>query len=324
MSAFTRFPATTLVCLFRPHAPQATRLAPSRAFRSFAPLRHGKKPALYNVSATPVPRQSPAKLTPAKPAAPSRTPALPGTAYGYIKQLAQRGSPTTLYEAPSHAWMKFGSWSTALFSFAYGGYTMSFYFSPPPGLAWWVGPSYSIIGIAFATVGTVFLLRTSGIVKTVRALPEMKGGAGMTPRLNLEVTVKSTLPFVKPAVLVVPCGDVALKSRIVAPMEFMSPLEKVERKKEEAVAKENKRKYEMAHLFTAPFRHAGRGARSAIRGTTQLFTGGGFGSLNVDGKSYRLDVTNAWMLDEGRALDRLVRVVGIDESRDSKWARIYK
>lgn len=327
MSAFAKSPAMNLfVCVARPCARQATSFTPSRSFRFLAPLRHSKNPPRPALSKSfspkqPVPKQTPSKQAPGKPTS-AAAPALPGTAYAYIRQLAQRGAPTTLYEAPSHAWMKFGSWSTSLFCYCYGGYTLSFYLAPPPGLAWWVGPSYSVIAIAFALVGTMFLLRTNGIVRTIRALPE--AGSHVTPRVNMEVTVKSTLPFARPKVLVVPCTDVALKSRIVADPEFMTPLEKVQKKKEEAREKEARRKYEMAHLFSAPFRHAWKGSKSAVRGMRQLFTGNGFGSLKVGGENYRLDVTNAWMLDEGRALDRLVKVVGIDESKDSKWARLYQ
>ncbi|KAL2111935.1 hypothetical protein VUR80DRAFT_9047 [Thermomyces stellatus] len=327
MSAFTKSPAASLfVCIARPHARQTASFIPSRSFRFLAPLRHSKNPQRPVLPKTlsakqPVSKQGPSKQAPAKPASPA-TVALPGTAYGYIKQLAQRGTPTTLYEAPSHTWMKLGSWSTSLFCFSYAGYTLTFYLNPPPGLAWWVGPSYSVIAIAFALVGTTFLLRTNGIVKTIRALPE--AGSQVAPRVNMEVTVKSTLPFVRPKVIVAPCTDVAMKSRIVADPEFLTPLEKVEKKKEEAREREARRKYEMAHLFSAPFRHAWRGAKSAARGMRQLFTGSGFGTLKVNGASYRLDVTNAWMLDDGRALDRLVKVVGIDESKDSKWARLYQ
>lgn len=326
MSAFAKSPAANLlVCIVRPNARQATSFSPWRSFRFLAPLRHSKndpRPALSKTFSPKqaAPKRTPSKQAPVKPT--SAAPALPGTAYAYIRQLAQRGAPTTLYEAPSHAWMKFGSWSTSLFCFSYGTYTLSFYLNPPPGLAWWVGPSYSVIAIAFALVGTMFLLRANGIVKTIRALPE--AGSQVTPRVNMEVTVKSMLPFMRPKVIVAPCTKVALKSRIVAAPEFLTPLEKVEKKKEEARAKEAKRKYEMAHLFSAPFRHAWTGAKSAMRGMRQLFTGNGFGSLKVSGTSYRLDVTNAWMLDEGRALDRLVKVVGIDDTKDTKWARLYQ
>lgn len=329
MSAFARTPATSLlVCVFRPHAPrQAANLSLPRTFRSLAPLRAAKKPQKPILSgAKPAPKQAPARnAAPARTAPVAKTTTTTGpptTAYAYIKQLASRGAPTTLYEAPSHAWMKFGSWSTALFCFSYAGYTITFYTNPPAGLAWWVGPAYCAISVAFALVGTAFLLRTNGIVKSIRAIPAEP--ASQLARVNLEVAVKSTLPLVKPRVMVMPVADVALKSRIVAPAEFLTRAEESDRRKEEARAKEEKRKYEMAHLFSAPFRHAARGARSAFRGAAQLFTGSGFGTLKVGGSTYRLDVTNAWMLDEGRALDRLVKVVGVDKTPEPKWSKLYK
>ncbi|SPO01126.1 uncharacterized protein DNG_03873 [Cephalotrichum gorgonifer] len=297
------------------------------------PARKPQKPILSSkTTAAPktpaAPKQPPPNARQRAAAAPTTPPAANApTAYAYVRQLSQRSTTTTLYEAPSHAWMKFGSWSTALFCFGYGSYTITFYTHPPEGLAWWVGPSYSVIAVAFVLVGTAFLMRTSGIVNTIRALPTRGGAAAQSsarPRLDLEVTVKSTVPFMPPRKMVVPYTDVAMKSRIVVPAEYLRPSEQLDRKREGERAREEKRKYEMTHLLTAPFRHAFQGAKSAMGGIRQLFTGSGFGTLKVGETSYKLDVTNAWMLDDGRALDRLVKVVGVDDTVDSKWARIYQ
>ncbi|CAI4218345.1 unnamed protein product [Parascedosporium putredinis] len=91
MSAFTKGPARNVfVCVSRAHLPRpATRdFLSSRTFRSSAFRRAAAPPR----RTTPV--QSAAK-TPAKNTNPST--------YAFVKQLAQKGTPTVLYEAPPMA-----------------------------------------------------------------------------------------------------------------------------------------------------------------------------------------------------------------------------
>ncbi|CAK7237048.1 hypothetical protein SEUCBS140593_009826 [Sporothrix eucalyptigena] len=66
------------------------------------------------------------------------------------------------------------------------------------------------------------------------------------------------------------------------------------------------REYEMNHLMTAPFRHAGQGAQSAWSQIQRAFSREGFVSVLVNGDRQKLDVTGGWALENGRALDRLI------------------
>lgn len=230
--------------------------------------------------------------------------------------------------------MRLGSWMTAIFCFSYAGYNITIYTNPPEGLNWWVGKSYSIIAIAMACMGTYWLLKSKNIIKTIRALPTAiqpltAGSAGprtAIPPLTLEVTVKRMLPlpFMKPRVMVLPHTDASMVARIVAPAEYLTPIDRIEKKRAEEREREEKRKYELSHLWSAPFRHLARGTMTAWSGLKQSLTGSGFATVKINGEEFRLDISNAWMLDEGKALERLVRVVGIDHEKESKWARLYR
>ena len=328
MSAFTKGPATNIfVCVARAQLPRQTarqfptlRTFQSSAFRRAAapqrPIRAVKTPA----PARPAPNAAKAPLKNSNP-----------STYAFVKRLAQKNTPTILYEAPSHAWMKLGSWMTAIFCFTYAGYNITIYTSPPEGLSWWVGKSYSIIAIAMACMGTYWLLKSKNIIKTIRALPTTAqqiaaatGPRSSVPPLNLEITVKRLLPLMRPKTLVVPYTETSMLARVVAPAEHLTPVERIEKKRAEELEAEQKRKYELAHIWSAPFRHLGRGVRSAWRGLKQSLTGSGFATLKIQGDEYKLDISNAWMLDDGKALERLIRVVGIDLAKESKWARLYR
>ncbi|PKS10254.1 hypothetical protein jhhlp_002004 [Lomentospora prolificans] len=330
MSAFTNGPVTNIfVCVARAQLPrQSARQLPTlRSFRSSAFQRASAPKRAVKTVKSPAPTQAAANVAKAKAPLKNTNP----STYAFVKQLAQKSTPTVLYEAPSHAWMKLGSWMTAIFCFSYAGYNITIYTSPPEGLSWWVGKSYSIIAIAMACMGTYWLLKSKNIIKTIRALPTAQqvaagatGPRAAVPPLNLEITVKRMLPLMKPRVLVMPYTDATMVARIVAPAEYLTPIERVEKKRAEERERAEKRKYELSHIWSAPFRHLGRGTRSAWAGLKQSLTGSGFATLKANGDEFRLDISNAWMLDEGKALERLVRVVGIDLEKESKWARIYR
>ncbi|CAI4217925.1 unnamed protein product [Parascedosporium putredinis] len=79
--------------------------------------------------------------------------------------------------------------------------------------------------------------------------------------LTLEVTVKRMLPLplLKPRVMILPHTDASMVARIVAPAEYLTPIDRIEKKRAEEREREEKRKYELSHLWSAPFRHLARG-----------------------------------------------------------------
>lgn len=89
------------------------------------------------------------------------------------------------------------------------------------------------------------------------------------------------------------------------------PLTSYERVKAHEAEKERQakaREYEMNHLMTAPFRHAGQGARTGWQQVRRVFSREGFIKVIVNGDRQKMDVMGGWALENGRALDRLVSV----------------
>lgn len=95
-----------------------------------------------------------------------------------------------------------------------------------------------------------------------------------------------------------------------------------ERRAEEARRKAA-RQYELDHIMTAPFRDGARAAGTVMAGIRRGITGEGFAPLIVNGVKYKLDITSAYALDEGRALDRVVRVEE-DPSLHRLASRLFK
>ncbi|CRK36682.1 hypothetical protein BN1723_018623, partial [Verticillium longisporum] len=61
-------------------------------------------------------------------------------------------------------------------------------------------------------------------------------------------------------------------------------------------------------LLTMPFRDAWRGAKMAWEGVRRALTGGGFVKMTVGDRKCKLDVATGWALDDGLALQKLVRI----------------
>ncbi|TPX09801.1 uncharacterized protein E0L32_008992 [Thyridium curvatum] len=295
-------------------------------------------------------RQAAAKAAPARRAPPTTRrppPVLPATpsvaAAGaklppprsFAEQLARKGSPTTLYEAPSHFWFRFSSFAAGAFCVTYTLINYwSMYIYPPEGLSWWVPHAFGVICTFMGAMGAYFVLGTSRVVRSVRAVPAAqalashkalakKAGAA-TPPLYIELAVARMVPFMRPKTIVAAPDQVELPFRMAdcrldgargrggaaaaAEEPVLTGRQQIEAKRAEEERRKAERKYEMDHLMTAPFRHAGQAMVTMWDGIRKSLTREGLAKVYVEGRMYKMDLSGGWALDQGRALDRLVNV----------------
>ncbi|KAK6210307.1 hypothetical protein QIS74_11891 [Colletotrichum tabaci] len=322
--------------------PQPLEPFSQRLFSSLGPLRHAAKPPSKpsassriakslsrNAAAPKPPTAKPTAPGPTTPHAPS-SPAISssGSGYALIKQLAQRSQPTVLYEAVSHFWMKLSAWSAMLMFYSYAGinyYTMLL--NPPEDIAAWVPHAFAVICVAMAGFGSYFFYNTHNIVRLVRAVPtalltpSTRGvpfGAALNPKttpVHLEITCKRMLPG-RAKVLVVPPEQVSMPGRIVVAQAaatatrtpYLSPAQERAASRQKKAQAQAEWEYDKNHLMTVPFRHAGKGFKAAWYGVRRAITKEGFMKMEAGGHKLKLDVASGWALDDGRAIDRLVKI----------------
>lgn len=241
--------------------------------------------------------------------------------------LASKSQPTVLYEAPSHLWLRTSCFGAGIFCVSYTVVQYwSIYLHPPPGLGWWVPHAYGVVCMFMAGMGFWFATGAGGIVRRIRAMPATaeavvkatKGTsvvASARPPLLVEVSTSRALPFVPDKRVCVPPSEITLPFRVSGLMAEwqakgnpprQSAMQRLKAKREEAELKEKKRKYEMDHLMTAPFRHAGSAMSSMWEGVKRGLSREGFVKIRVKGIQYKFDVTAGWALDNGKAIDRIV------------------
>ncbi|OHF02711.1 hypothetical protein CORC01_02107 [Colletotrichum orchidophilum] len=321
----------------RPGPLSATQpLLSRRLFSSLSPLRyaakHSRTTAPTNLTrnaalskpTTKAPLPSTAPKTTTNPAT-----AGAGSAYALATQLAQRTQPTVLYEAVSHFWMKLSAWSATLMFYSYAGinyYTILLH--PPEDIAFWVPHAFAVICVAMAGFGSYFLYNSLNIVKLIRAVPTaslLKPAAGKngkaaaaavlplgvtsakTHPIVLEITCKRMMPGTPKKLLVAP-EQVSIPGRIYSPLIAPTPaMERAAARQRQVQAKADW-EYDKGHLMTTPFRHASKGFKAAWYGVRRAVTKEGFMKMEVGKNKLKLDVATGWALDDGRALDRLVKI----------------
>lgn len=123
--------------------------------------------------------------------------------------------------------------------------------------------------------------------------------------MRLEVRRVLALPFRKARLVDVKPSDLTLMEPMYEEPEIdtESAVEKFRREEE-------KRRLERTRLLSAPFRHMGAFIRGVGRNLLKVWTRSGFVKMQIQGKKgrYKLDRDGGWTLDEGRTLDRLLRV----------------
>lgn len=230
--------------------------------------------------------------------------------YAFIKSLATKQTPTTLYEGPSHFWFYFGCWTSGVSILTWTALTGPTVMSQPEGTPEWVTWVFGATYILMGSMGAYLITKTPNIVSSIRVLPAQAAklapgpGAHTTP-LQMEVTVQRMLPLLKPRVLTTSLENVSLKTRFSLPSEYVPELKRQEMQRAREV---QLRKYDMEHLLTMPFRRLGRGLANMFTGVKAAWTDMGFGVMKVDGKQYKVDVTKGFAHDGFRTLERIVSI----------------
>lgn len=233
--------------------------------------------------------------------------------YAFIKSLATKPTPTMLYEAPSHFWFYFGCWSSGLFLLGWTALTARTTMDQPEGVAPWVGYVFGFCYVLLVAMAFFLLSKTPNVVQTIRLVPRQAAASatGASSTVNgqaqLEVTVKSMVPFMRSKVVTADLDKVAMQSRFSLPEEFVPELKRLELKRQQEEAKKALWKFDMEHILTMPFRRVGRVIRRIFVGMRSAWTDMGFGVIEVNGKAYKVDVTEGYAHDGFRTLEKLVQ-----------------
>ena len=123
----------------------------------------------------------------------------------------------------------------------------------------------------------------------------------------LQIERTPILPFKQRKPYIVPPGDVTISSPVFN--------DDAQRKLEATIAEiawreDRLRAFAKTNLLTLPFRQAGYWMWRAFVGIRSAFTGGGFHQLHVRGNNrvWKLGKDPAWALENGKALDKLVKI----------------
>jgi hypothetical protein len=233
----------------------------------------------------------------------------------FADSLASKSHATLLYAAPPHTAYIIGSYTGAAFCFGYAAYNFNIhYLYPPPNLKAWIPIAFGIISFGMACFGGYLVLGSARLIKTLTAIPQsqvqvlMKGASKHGP-LVVEIELKKMLPipFFPARKVYAKPEDLTLNHRIYVPpvdarqsaAERMDLRRRIDREQEEERRKS---------IWWRPFRDANRAFYKLFRAMRLVWTRESFLELAVKGSKYKLDVGDGWALDEGRALDRLVRL----------------
>ncbi|OTA61925.1 hypothetical protein K449DRAFT_434253 [Hypoxylon sp. EC38] len=263
--------------------------------------------------AAPVPPRS----TIVSPAASLQSPRL-----SYAQKLAAKSSSTTLYEAGPNRAFLFSSYTAGLSCIAGAAVNVLVnVYNVPPGLHFAVPVAFGAVGIAMVYIGTRFALMPAGAIHSIKVLPARSAKASAqaakaTPlsasvvpvRLEIEARRSLPIPGLPLRRFEVDPNNVIMKAPMYNRKAAPSDYEKMLMKQEEAARRQKERDYEMSHLLTAPFRHAARAFGIFFANFRRGLTGEGFAPVIINGVKYKLDITSAYVLEEGRALDRIVRI----------------
>jgi hypothetical protein len=259
------------------------------------------------------------KARPLSPKAANGTPKKafsPNPTYtSFAESLASKSHATLLYAAPPHTAYIIGCYTGAIFCFSYAAYNFNIhYLHPPPNLKAWIPIAFGIISFGMACFGGYLVLGSARLIRTITAVPKTQAqaltkAAGKTEPLMVQIELKKMLPipFFPARKLYAKPEELTLNRRIYVPPgdARKSAADRIElRRRMDREYEEERRK----SIWWRPFRDANKAFYRFFTAMRLVWTRESFLELAVKGSRYKLDVSDGWALDEGRALDRLIRL----------------
>ena len=310
------------ITTFRNCAAHTTRnLSHTSIIRAAKPLKSAKAP------------KAPKSVTPPPPVYQS-----------YAAKLASSNSPTLLYLAPSHALFIGTAYAGAAFCLGYAAINyMSVVYYPPPDLSKWI--PYAFTGVCFmvSCFGGYLLMAPMRVIRSITAVPARakvvakaaapsakaagetvttRAGKGAvaakaaTPavpaeqegEIMLELKLRRMLPILPAKVVTVPPSACTLNMPMYYPLSALTPAQRhAMEQRNEALKRAEQEEERKKSILTAPFRHLSKALYALMKNTQRIWTREGFLEIKIGQKTYKLDISGGWALDEGRALDRLIK-----------------
>ena len=248
-----------------------------------------------------------------------------GNYKSFNQTLAERSEPLLLYQAASHTIYMAGCYGVGLLIFGWIAHTTSLIHTWTPvkyGQYLKIG-YYSMLAMAGA-VATMYIIRVSyahslpsitfmvttlcqpfRIIKTIQAVP-----ITLKPNqksLHLQIESTRMFPFIKPKTVSIPVNDATLSRPLFLERSHGESSNTLEaRRRLEA---EKLRKLWQGNFFLLPFRQLGFHLSKGFRGLKDAFMKNPFIYLRAKGfnNSWKLDKESGWALDDGRAIDRIIK-----------------
>ncbi|KAI4167815.1 MAG: hypothetical protein LQ343_006887 [Gyalolechia ehrenbergii] len=240
------------------------------------------------------------------PSKPRKAP--PSSTYKpFTQTIAERSEPTLLYQGGSNTIYIAGCYSLGLLILAWTVHAAGqVYYHPPPFFNRFLKSMFYGACVLTVSMGTFFIIRPYRIIQTIQALPVSAKGART---LHLQIESARLLPGIRPRTVSVPATDISLSEQLHAEKHGGVSLHVLELRTKEA---EKARRLREGNFMTLPLRQLGFHLWRGFQALKGVFTNNPFIYLRAKGYqgSWKLGKGVWWALDEGRALDRILRARG--------------
>lgn len=219
--------------------------------------------------------------------------------------LASRAEPTLLYQGASYTLYAIGSYMVGLLCLSWAVHaTYMMYYHPPPSFNRLLKSLYfGICGLAVG-MGILFIIRPYRVVRSIQALP-MTSGKGVLS-LHLQVESAPLFPGIRPRTVSVPADSVILSEHLHSDTYGGIPLRLLELRRQRL---EKAKRLGEGSFLLLPFRQLGFHLWNGWQALKGSFLSEPFIYLRAKGYhgTWKVGKEAGWALDEGRAIDRIVK-----------------
>ncbi|KAL8812309.1 MAG: hypothetical protein Q9223_000106 [Gallowayella weberi] len=235
------------------------------------------------------------------PSKPIRSPAS-GSYKSFTQTLAERSEPVLLYQSASHTIYMAGCYGLGFLILAYIVHVIPMIkIWTPTGYGRYLKIAYNGMLAIASGVSMVLIMKPYRIIQSIQAIPVLQKGSQRT--LHLQIESIRMFPGIKPKTVSIPIHDVRLplfQERSNAELFRLAEARRIDAEKIRGLRQGN--------YMLLPLRQLGFHLSKGFRDLKHAFTKNPFVYLHAKGfnRSWKLDRGAGWVLDDGRALDRIM------------------
>ncbi|KAF2867886.1 hypothetical protein BDV95DRAFT_610324 [Massariosphaeria phaeospora] len=220
-----------------------------------------------------------------------------------LRTVSQTQKPVILYKAPDRVWYTVATYGLGCSTIGLGLFCWKFRSELPEGLAFFVGPTYDVLGVIAFAIGMYIFTAPLNKISLLEVIPSMRGGP-----LQLRIRARSA-PMFRDRIIYAGIGEATISEKT---LPLAKELAEAERARKQRISEGLEDLFIVVRVWELSARWIEQKWSTFFNRFKFAVLRFGIAHIKVGSQKWKLDCSG-YLLEDGKAIDRLIVVDDDDD-----------